>query len=92
MLLGHARPVFTPLGSDKMHGVFRAAHDPGCGADVIGNDPVTAFAHPLGSSIGDDIIRFRSKADNKAGAIRLELADGSKNIGVLGEFQNWQAA
>src|SRR5690606_28155117 len=81
-VLAQTRPAFGAFGGDEGNGVFAAAHDPGSGADVIGDDPVAALLLTLPRGIGDDVVGLGGKADNQTRAILCAAGDAGKDVGV----------
>ena len=60
------RPILDPVGGHKMDAVAVAAHD--VAGNVVGDDPVGAFADLLGDGVVDDAVGFRREADDEARA------------------------
>ncbi len=66
-----------------MNGIRVTAHNPALRRNVICYDPVAAFLHQLCLRIGDHIVGFRGKADNKVRARGFAMRDAGEDIGVL---------
>ena len=64
-VLRHARPVLGTRRGDQGDLVLGPAHDPGGRADIVGNNPVTAFTQPLGGGMFNHVIGLGCKADHK---------------------------
>ena len=69
---------------DQMHFIVIPAHD--IAGNIIGDDPVDALALALLAGIADDIVGFRSKADQQFGAVRAG-GDAGQNIGIFSKDQ-----
>src|SRR3546814_3466464 len=54
--LGHLRPVLHPLGGDQVDAVVVAAEGRRARRDVVGEDPVAAFAGELGAALLDYLL------------------------------------
>jgi hypothetical protein len=65
-VLGHPRPGLGP-GGNQHHRVLGPAHDPVAGRHIIGHDPVTALARPLGRGMGDHISVSAAKPTTSRG-------------------------
>src|SRR5206468_278947 len=79
---GHPWPVLGSCLGDEMHLVGVAAHDAGGGADVVGDDPVAAFAVALGGGVLDDALGLGGEADHQAGAAWPGLGEGGEDVRV----------
>ncbi len=77
--LSQAAPV------TKMHGVELAAHDAARGRDIVGDDPIAAFARALFLRMGEDILGLGGKAHDERRPVVLPCAEGSENVGIFDE-------
>jgi hypothetical protein len=80
----HQRPIFDSVRRDQVHAIAVAAHDSRSRADVIGDNPVAAFAAAFRLAELDDILGLGRKAYDQARASR-RMRDGGENVGILGE-------
>ena len=80
--LGHAGPGFGAGGGDERDLVGRAAHDAGFGADVVGENPVAAFAPQLGGGVGDDVVGFGGEADDQTRPVGAGAGERGQDVGV----------
>ena len=67
----------------SVNGVAVAAHDAGLRRNVVGENPVAAFAGELGLGIGGDILGFGGKADHQFWPLRLAVGDGREDVGIF---------
>ena len=67
LVLGHAWPFLGSGVRNQDHRILGPAHDTGCRAHVIGNDPIAPFAQSLGCGVVDHIISFSAANPTTSG-------------------------
>src|SRR5690606_21599090 len=85
-------PILDRLAGDQENPVVVAAEGGGTGADIIGQDPVTALFVELRAAVLDDMLGLRGKADDQRRSVFGQTTDCCQNVRVFNEWQVGKAA
>src|SRR5512145_2052475 len=92
LVLRQAIPGFDTVRIDEMYGIGVAAERSAARADVVGDDPVAAFAATLGFGVRDNVLGFGGEADDQPRP-RFSLGgEGRENIGIFRQLERWRPA